>query len=201
MNNQPPYEIQPDDIDKSMLERNTAPTYDQLTCLIAERKAIAVHDPEVFDQSQVSQKKDLDAAALATMHKLNAPLLVYHQQIVDIFDRIWAHAMKHQKDRYVASLLHDHPGLDLKDLDLVARISRTVTSQSIMQQAMATTARFSAWFVTQRILHGLDPGVHSAVTNLPDVKQDGDLTVSLISIHGVENNLGDERLYVDLYRP
>lgn len=201
MNTTPPYEIGPEDVTKDMLLRNVAPGYDQLTCLIAEGLAIPVHDPDLFDQSQVSQKRDLDSAALATMGKLNAPLLVYHREIIDIFDRLWTRTMKDKREEFTSGLLHDRPELDLNDHALVARIARTVTSNALMGPAMGSASRYSAYFVSERLKHGLDPGVHSAVAAVPDLKANGDPTHSLISIHGVENNLGDERLYVDLYRP
>ena len=201
MNSSPPYEIGPEDVTADMLRANVAPTYDQLSALIGEGKVIRVHDPRFFDQDQVEKSADLDRKALVLMSKLKAPDLMYHRDIVDVFDRVWKHALKGDGEQFKAALLKDDPDFDFSNEDKLAVIARTSASSSVMLNAMSKTHLFSAHFISLRMKHGVDPGVQSAVTAVPDIKADGTVTMSLISIHGIENDLGDERLYIDLYRP
>lgn len=201
MNDSPPYEIGPKDVTKDMLLANIAPSYDQLTCLIGEGKAILLHDPEWFDQDQVAKASELDTQALLRMGKLKAPALVYHRDVIESFDRVWKDACANHWDTFKEAVLKDHPDFDLSDKAKVALVARTVVSGSLILGAASKLHMFSAHFMTMRLKHGVDPGVHSAVTAIPDLREDGTKVMSLISMHGVESAAGDERLYIDLYRP
>lgn len=201
INANPPYNLTPDEITKAMLEHNVAPSYDQITCMIAEGDVIPVHDPAWFDQAEVAQKGELDRAALTTLSKLTAPLLVYHVDVIGVFDRLWQDALKNHGERFRASLLLDNPALDLQDEKVIERVARTSMSIAVMAEAMAHCHAYSAHFIGLRIKLGVELGLTSAITRLPDLDEKGQPAISLISVHGVENKLGDERLYVDLFRP
>jgi hypothetical protein len=201
LNTEPPYEIGPKDVDKDMLLANIAPSYDQLSALIAEGKAILLHDPEWFDQDQVAKAAELDTQALIRMGKLKAPVLVYHRDVVDVFDRLYKDACANHWETFKQAVQKDNPDFDFTDKARVALVARTVVSGSVLTNAASKLHMFSAHFMSLRLKHGVDPGVHSAVTAIPDIRDDGQGVMSLISMHGVESAAGDERLYIDLYRP
>lgn len=202
MNDAPPYMIGPKDVTKAMLLFNVAPSYDHLTKLIKDGIAIEIHNPDWFDQDQVVKSQELNTQALLQLGKLSAPELIYNVDVIAIFDRLWKNACVKSWEEFKDAILKDQPEFDLTDKAKFALAARTITSASLLINSAAKLHTFSSHFMKLRMKHGVDLGLHSAVTAIPDIRPDDNVGVmSLVSMHGIESPAGDERLYIDLYRP